>query len=269
MFFSISPAISLVISAPGSRTPRAAWQVIQVDQNFGRSHRADARVAPCIIPKGKYVVTGSHWRLLGRLRLRSDLGELGKKNEFSKGTERDPITTCMLSFYLTMCIIYFYLAISPDLTLFEACTLLRCGWPTQNLVIGPRVAQLLISMSTLLHHRITHTHVIRHRSTYKQPSVPWQWWNMMKHDFLYDEIWWNMQMWIHHESWSIHIHLQVPCTIFNVANVARHPREVLLPRGWSCRDRGLRHGAEGSQIDGRWIKLPVPAWEANGSDMNI
>ncbi|CAL1127973.1 unnamed protein product [Cladocopium goreaui] len=39
--------------------------VIQVDQNFGRSHRADARVAPCIIPKGKYVVTGSHWRLLG------------------------------------------------------------------------------------------------------------------------------------------------------------------------------------------------------------
>ena len=74
MVFSISPAISLVISAPG-RTPRAAWQVIQVDQNFGRSHRADARVAPCIIPKGKYVVTGSHWRLLGRLRLRSGLGQ--------------------------------------------------------------------------------------------------------------------------------------------------------------------------------------------------
>ena len=39
--------------------------VIQVDQNFGRSHRADARIAPCIIPKGKYVVTGAQWRLLG------------------------------------------------------------------------------------------------------------------------------------------------------------------------------------------------------------
>ena len=30
-----------------------------MDQNFGRSHRADARIAPCIIPKGKYVVTGA------------------------------------------------------------------------------------------------------------------------------------------------------------------------------------------------------------------
>ncbi|CAJ1373460.1 unnamed protein product, partial [Effrenium voratum] len=41
--------------------------VIQVDQNFGRSwHRSNPQnVTPCIIPKGKYVVTGPHWRLLG------------------------------------------------------------------------------------------------------------------------------------------------------------------------------------------------------------
>ena len=66
-------------------------------------------------------------------------------------------------------------------------------------------------------------------------------------------------MWIHHDpSWSIHIHLQVPLVHFNVNNVARHPREVLPPRGWSCRDRGLRHGAEGSQIDGRWINHYKP-----------
>ena len=39
-----------------------------MDQNFGRSHRADARIAPCIIPKGKYVVTGAEkWRLLGEV----------------------------------------------------------------------------------------------------------------------------------------------------------------------------------------------------------
>ena len=47
--------------------PSPSRQVIQVDQNFGRSHRADARIAPCVIPKGKYVVTGAQWRLLGEV----------------------------------------------------------------------------------------------------------------------------------------------------------------------------------------------------------
>ena len=36
------------------------------DQGFGRSWvRSDHRVAPCVIPKGKYLVTGATWRLLG------------------------------------------------------------------------------------------------------------------------------------------------------------------------------------------------------------
>ncbi|CAE7255488.1 unnamed protein product [Symbiodinium natans] len=41
--------------------------VIQVDQGFGRSwHRSDHRIAPCIIPKGKYLLTGPTWRLMDK-----------------------------------------------------------------------------------------------------------------------------------------------------------------------------------------------------------
>lgn len=41
--------------------------VIQVDQGFGRSwHRSDHRIAPCVIPKGKYIVTGPTWRLMDK-----------------------------------------------------------------------------------------------------------------------------------------------------------------------------------------------------------
>ena len=37
------------------------------DQGFGRSwHRSDHRIAPCVIPKGKYIVTGPTWRLMDK-----------------------------------------------------------------------------------------------------------------------------------------------------------------------------------------------------------